>query len=192
MGAHRIMTRGLPATGEVATLRVRAKRIVSSERSAVISMKFPQIAPRTLFVIALSAQALCGCMHQHDASAAVGGMEATAPAPDTETVVAGGRGVVDGPSARKAVLLKVAQDCLAGGYQTFAFISVGAPKPHLPNKDADAPPQIGAVSTFAEPTAVIPDIEPGTAVSVKFYKGSDHAGSDKILASLIVANLAPR
>ena len=111
-----------------------------------------QIAPRTLFLTALCASALSGCMHLHDSGVATSTLESTSLAPDTETVVAAGPGVTDASSARRAALLKIAQDCLAAGYGTFAFTSVGEPKPHLPNRDPDAPPMIASVSAFPEPT----------------------------------------
>jgi hypothetical protein len=155
-------------------------------------MNFLQVAPRLLFLTALSTSVLCGCVLHRDPGVATSTLEATPRGQDTETVVAGGAGVIDAASARKAVLLKIAQDCLAAGYETFAFTSVGEPKPHLPNRDPDAPPMIASVSAFAQPTALVPDIEPGTVLGVRFYKTGDPAGTDKIFASLIVANLSPR
>ena len=89
------------------------------------------------------------------------------------------------------MLLKIAQDCLAGGYATFAFTSVSVPKPHLPNRRADAPIEFAATHTFTAPTGVVPAIEPGTKVTVQFFKQGDPSGANSIDAQLIAANLAP-
>jgi hypothetical protein len=155
-------------------------------------MNFVQTAPRILLLMSLGVSVLCGCVFQREKGVATSTLESTPRGTDAETVVAGGPGVIDAPSARKAVLLKIAQDCLAAGYGTFAFTSVGEPKPHLPNRDPDAPPMIASVNTFVQPTGIIPDVEPGTVLGVKFYKTGDPAGADKIFASIIVANLSPK
>lgn len=140
-------------------------------------------------VIALCGLFMGGCTHQ-SAAVVTSDVKSTPLTPDSETVVT--RATLDPSQAKRLVLLKIAEDCLAGGYLTFAFTSVGEPKPHLPNQPPDAPPQMGAVHAFAAPTGIVPDIEPGTMLSVKFFKADDPAGADKIFARLIVTNLAPR
>jgi hypothetical protein len=140
-------------------------------------------------VVALCALLVGGCMHQ-GAAVMTSDVESTPLTADSETIIT--RTTLNPSQAKRLVLLKIAEDCLAGGFLTFAFTSVGEPKPHLPNQPPDAPPQIGAVQTFPAPTGIVPDIGPGTMVSVKFFKADDPAGADKIFARLIVTNLAPR
>ncbi len=100
-------------------------------------------------------------------------------------------GVSDATRLRQLMLLKIAQDCLRLGYVTFAFTSVGVPKPHLPNKPPDAPPEFASTQTFNPPTSHVPQIEPGTMVGVKFFKAGDPGAADSLYAEMIVASLGP-
>jgi hypothetical protein len=148
-----------------------------------------QTARRIALLMALSAFALCGCASHHDTTDVMSEVVSTPLAPDSEMVAA--RTTTDPSIVRKLVLLKIAQDCLANGFQTFAFTSIGEPKPHLPNRPPNAPPEIAATKTFNPPSSVVPDIQPGTVVTVRFYKAGDPSGTNNIFAQLIVANLAP-
>jgi len=110
---------------------------------------------------------------------------------DTEAVQVRRGGASDEERLRQLTLLKISQDCLARGYATFAFTSVSEPKPHLPNRAPDAPIEFAATQTFDPASATVPAIEPGTRLTVKFFKQDDPAGADFIAAPLIAANLAP-
>lgn len=133
---------------------------------------------------------LSGCLVRQNEDIGKGGAEARAVSPDREIVTANGD-IPDPSRARALVLFKIAQDCLAKGYTTFAFTSVAQPKPHLPNEPPDAPVQYLATTRFKIPSTIVPEIDAGTSVGVKFFKAGDPAGADAIYANLIVANLAP-
>src|SRR5215469_353804 len=129
---------------------------------------------------------LPGCLFRQDTQELKGGVAAKALSPDSEIVTAQA-GIQDSSRARQLVLYRIAQDCLAAGYETFAFTSVAQAKPHLPNEAPDAPAKYDSINRFSPPTTAVPDIAPGTAVGVKFYKAGDPAGADAIYANLIVA-----
>lgn len=146
---------------------------------------------RIIIPLALPLLALFGCaVFRHEDTNLKDVVHSTPLSADSEKVMVRGNDVPDQVSLRQLALLKIAQDCLDHGFLTFAFMSVGEPKPHLPNQPPDAPVKMASVRSFVPPTSVVPDIEAGTVVTVKFYKEGDPQGTNSIFAELIVANLA--
>lgn len=144
---------------------------------------------RTYAAISLCALLLCSCAHNavEDRTLVV----STPLSADSETVVTRRTEAPDTARLTQLLLLRIARDCLSDGYLTFAFTSVSEPKPHLPDKPPDAPAEFASTRVFDPPTSRVPAIEPGTVVSVKFYKEGDPRAGDSIYAQLIVANLGP-
>lgn len=139
--------------------------------------------------LALSPLLLGGCLFHHEVKGLEASVHPAQVSADSETLVADKEADTD--KVRDLVLLKVAQDCVGRGFETFAFMSVKQPKPHLPNQRPDAPAQYSSSRTFNPPSSTVPEIEPGTMVTVKFFKAGDPAGAGGIYAPLIVANLQP-
>ena len=143
-------------------------------------------ADRIVLAIVLSAPLLCACTHDKDSGAPVA--SARPLSIDGETVSV--RQDADADGARQQTLLRIAQDCLAHGFASFAFTSVSAPKPHLPNRPPNAPAEIASTRTFNPPTSSVPDIQPGSILTVQFYHPGDPGSENSLDAGLISANLA--
>jgi hypothetical protein len=141
-----------------------------------------------LVPILLAGLLLCGCAHRE--AAVHGEIVRAAPlSPDSEQVQVRRDGVSDEAPLRELTLLRIAQDCLARGYKTFGFTSVAQAKPHLPNRPPDAPMEFFRTQTFEPPRATLPDVQPGTRLTVKFFKQDDPTGANGMDAALTVAIL---
>jgi hypothetical protein len=130
---------------------------------------------------------LGGCNLHQDNGGAPRLAEMMPEAADREVVIAQGDGVTDAEHARQFVMIKLAQDCLAKGFRSFAFTAVSQPKPRLPNRAFDAPIEYGAPQLFDPPATTIPDIVPGTELAVKFFKAGDPSAEDAMDAGMIKA-----
>lgn len=141
---------------------------------------------RMVLCMVLSAPFLAACTHEKDSGEPVA--SARPVSIDGETVSV--RPDADSDRAKQFTLLKIAQDCLARGFTSFAFQSVSEPKPHLPNRPPNAPAEFASTRTFNPPTAIVPDIQPGSVLTIQFYHPGDPGSENSLDAGLIAANLA--
>ena len=116
-------------------------------------------------------------------------VHASTLSPDSEQVQVRRDGVSDDEPLRELTLLKISQDCLSQGYKTFGFTSVSQPKPHLPNRPADAPVEFFGARIFDPASATLPEIQPGTLLTVKFFGQGNPAGADLMDAALTLSIL---
>ncbi|MGD0192131.1 MAG: hypothetical protein ABSD74_15435 [Rhizomicrobium sp.] len=142
---------------------------------------------RARFAVLLALSVIGGCNLHRDEGGAPGIAETMPDAADREAVIAQGDGVTDADGARRFVMLRLARDCLAKGFQSFAFTAVSEPKPRLPNREFGARVEYDPPHLFDPPTTTIPDIVPGTEVAVKFYKAGDPTAQDAMDAGMIKA-----
>ena len=150
----------------------------------------------------LSASILAACSTPYGSMGLMGGVEATPLTTDTEMVVAKGNGFTDPSRIQQFVLLKAAQDCLAGGYAKFAFISAQdtsrmsamvLPGQTYSNSTVTGYGNMATVNTtsYSTSSSVIPVVKPGATVIVKFFRAGDFNGFNALDARQIASNLGP-
>ncbi|MGB8363083.1 MAG: SPOR domain-containing protein [Rhizomicrobium sp.] len=140
-------------------------------------MDIAQSTIRPAAVVAIVVLGSYGCATSYRNMNFAGGVESIPLRPDMEMVVAEGNGFTSSSRLQQFVLLKSAQDCLAGRFDKFSIMSA---RNHLHgrtrnipisnvtgNSDADT---IGGVPDF-DPYVKIPVIGFDATVVVRFFKG---------------------
>jgi hypothetical protein len=135
---------------------------------------------RKVTIIVVVAFGTAGCASDYKSMDLFGGVEASPLTADSEIISARGNYFTDPSRVQQFVLLKSAQDCLAGGWDKFVMVS---------SQDTTRTNYSGWYSTLSQTSSMSAMVAPGSSVIVKFFRTDDPVGLNALDARQVTKSL---